>query len=592
MKNLIFTLSFLTILLQGYQVKAQTLETNNEVKSQDSFIEISGPQYGVWTTGSEYHVIGYISVPRNQILVIEPGVTIKFMDRYAFTIYGILYAEGTETDSIVFTSGQVPNSNSDWWGINIGDTASSDTSSIISYSRIEYASTGISCWHSNTIISNNLFYNDSTGINIEGGGTISNNTFNKNGWGIVCYESTADITNNKIVNNSVAGIECIVSNDSLTIMNNEISNNGLNIMSTYYGNGIGCYNSSPLISNNAIANNYYCGIYCSESSSPMIANNIIEYNGYNWVGYGNGILCDDSSPYIGYNTINNNDWSGIECTNNSVAIIEYNIFFSNRWSGIECSESNATIKYNIIYNDSTAIWLNNSSPTIRNNTIANNSYGGIINNLPSSPAILNNLFYKNTGFGAINGFSGSPTELEFNLFYENSSNFSGDTIPLGFEDITIANTNGDSCDIYYNLFMDPMLSDAANFNFHLLEDSPCINAGNPNPAYYDPDGTISDIGALYFQLVGIESNEIIDNKITIYPNPSKGLITISSKYIDETIQVAVFDIRGIHYKSIEIEPANTINSTQFDLRNLSAGVYFLHCSSKSYNTTKKIIIRN
>jgi len=39
----------------------------------------------------------------------------------------------------------------------------------------------------------------------------------------------------------------------------------------------------------------------------------------------------------------------------------------------------------------------------------------------------------------------------------------------------------------------PLFIDLDNWNFSYQEDSPCINAGNPE--YTDPDGTISDIGA-------------------------------------------------------------------------------------------------
>jgi len=53
-------------------------------------------------------------------------------------------------------------------------------------------------------------------------------------------------------------------------------------------------------------------------------------------------------------------------------------------------------------------------------------------------------------------------------------------------------------DAYLNLFMDPLFADPANFDFYLTENSPCIDAGNPDPDYYDPDETIADMGAFYF----------------------------------------------------------------------------------------------
>jgi len=71
-------------------------------------------------------------------------------------------------------------------------------------------------------------------------------------------------------------------------------------------------------------------------------------------------------------------------------------------------------------------------------------------------------------------------------------------LPTDIGVITTVNANEDSCDVYYNLFMDPLFVDPVDFDFHLTENSPCIDAGNPDPIYYDPDGTVADIGAFYF----------------------------------------------------------------------------------------------
>jgi hypothetical protein len=45
-----------------------------------------------------------------------------------------------------------------------------------------------------------------------------------------------------------------------------------------------------------------------------------------------------------------------------------------------------------------------------------------------------------------------------------------------------------------------MAPDAGNFALAL--GSPCIDAGNPDPAFDDPDETRSDIGALYVHQTG------------------------------------------------------------------------------------------
>ena len=360
--------------------------------------DVSGPQSGIWTSDYIYQVIGDISVNNGDTLIIEPGVTVKFMDYYLFTIYGKLLAAGTETDTIHFTSGQ-PSWNwnpGDWNRIRFED--SSDSNSVISYSKIEYAS-----------------------------------------YGIFCYFSSPNISNNTISNNNDDGISC-QNYSSPTISNNTISYNN------YFG--ISCYNSSsPTISNNTISYNNYYGFDCSSSSSPTISNNTISNNNY----YGIYCSCSSTSPNISNNTISNN------------------------YDGIRCYDS--------------------SSPTISNNTISNNNNCGIIACTSSSVSIINNILYDNH-FGIY--AESSPSALEYNLFYLNNYDGYGDYIPSAFGEIVIVNANGDPCDTYFNLFMDPLFVDPANLDFHLTESSPCIDAGNPDPIYYDPDGTVADIGAFYF----------------------------------------------------------------------------------------------
>ena len=197
----------------------------------------------------------------------------------------------------------------------------------------------------------------------------------------------------------------------------------------------------------------------------------------------------------GQPSCNPSDWNYIrfESISDSNSVISYaRIEYADR--GIYCYwYSSPTISNNMISNNSYGIFCNSSSPSIRNNTISNNSYG--IYGSSSSPTILNNILYNNsTGIYA----SSLPSSLDYNLFWQNNTTGSGGGIPAAFGEIVTVNANGDSCDAYFNLFMDPLFVDPGNFNFHLTENSPCIDAGNPDPIYYDPDGTIADIGAFYF----------------------------------------------------------------------------------------------
>ena len=45
---------------------------------------------------------------------------------------------------------------------------------------------------------------------------------------------------------------------------------------------------------------------------------------------------------------------------------------------------------------------------------------------------------------------------------------------------------------------DPELADPDSGDYRLTEPSPCIDAGNPHIAFFDPDQTRNDMGAFYF----------------------------------------------------------------------------------------------
>jgi len=49
------------------------------------------------------------------------------------------------------------------------------------------------------------------------------------------------------------------------------------------------------------------------------------------------------------------------------------------------------------------------------------------------------------------------------------------------------------------MYEDPLFAGRPDKDFRLMEESPCIDAGDPNPLYNDPDGTVSDMGALPYE---------------------------------------------------------------------------------------------
>jgi hypothetical protein len=101
----------------------------------------------------------------------------------------------------------------------------------------------------------------------------------------------------------------------------------------------------------------------------------------------------------------------------------------------------------------------------------------------------------NIGGGGIYIEDSPDASITYGDFYNNEGgNFTG-IPPAYLGEIDTVNANGDSCDTYFNIFLDPVFVDSADF--HLQVGSPCIDAGDPTSPL-DPDSTIADIGAYYF----------------------------------------------------------------------------------------------
>ncbi len=309
-----------------------------------------------------------------------------------------------------------------------------------------------------------------------------------------------------------AGIRCV--STSPTISHNIISDNTVSSAAGCWGGGIFLEaNSSPKIINNQILNNtatysstqgWGGGIH-SRDSNPFIANNIIRGNSADVNG--GGIYFLNSQVQVYNNIISDNSTQsggGIYCDGNSSGLISGNtIFADSAWYGAGVylnTNTNIEVTRNIIYSNyatGNAAGLHNASAqaTINNNTIC-------FNHSPTIPAlyllgadtVYNNIIYGNVGSGAV--FT-TTTYLKNCDFWENTGGNFLLPPPAGTGVISTVNINGDSCDVFGNIFMNPLFADTSNFDFHLTQNSPCIDAGDPSSPL-DPDGTITDIGRFYF----------------------------------------------------------------------------------------------
>jgi hypothetical protein len=114
---------------------------------------------------------------------------------------------------------------------------------------------------------------------------------------------------------------------------------------------------------------------------------------------------------------------------------------------------------------------------LRNNVIIENAGPGI-DCAQASPYVLNNAIVANAGGGIVCQYPGTAPGITYNVFWQNQpADVLGCTPGIG------------------NRYEDPGFVNAPQGNYRLRSDSPLINAGDPDPALHDSDGSRNDIGA-------------------------------------------------------------------------------------------------
>ncbi|MCL5104862.1 MAG: DUF1565 domain-containing protein [Armatimonadetes bacterium] len=266
-----------------------------------------------------------------------------------------------------------------------------------------------------------------------------------------------------------AGLDATTTIDGFTIIDGQ----------TTFGGGIGCFDSSPTISNNVIRGKHADeggGIYLERSSAQIRFSTISENTATN---RGGGIHCHDRCyPYILGNLIASNttatgDGGGIFC-DSGLQTISHNSIGANvaglAGGGIRCWVSNANILNNLLAWNAAqyggGIHLHYSTGSIINNTIVDSIvtvFGGGIDCYESTPEIADNIVAFNVG--GIYGSGAMPTLHNNNVFGNLLYQYWGPS--PGISDISV----------------DPMFVNADAANWHLSAGSQCINKGwNNAPA--------------------------------------------------------------------------------------------------------------
>jgi hypothetical protein len=277
-----------------------------------------------------------LSVAQNDRLTFQSGsiITVTSGTGKGFTVYGILRAVGTPTDSIVI-KGATPTA-----GLHRGfrfDETSVDSACVIAYCRIQDAVDAVYCFNANTTITNSLFTNNSSN-------------------GVRCYGSSPVIGHCTFVENRQSAISANV-NSSPIITGNILARN--NSQNTSARNQIaigGQGTNNPIITGNEIYNQSYfraggiglVTLSASDVCSPVIEGNYIHHNGFGIVVQGltaggtlRPVIRNNRIEYNKINPDSMNAGSGIAVYiggPSNAPIIAGNTIIGNFW-GVTCVSS-------------------------------------------------------------------------------------------------------------------------------------------------------------------------------------------------------------------------------------------------------------
>ena len=326
---------------------------------------------------------------------------------------------------------------------------------------------------------------------------------------------------------------------------------------------------------------------------------IIRYNSFidNSAPFGGAIICwNYSNPTITHNYFYDNfatyEGGAIIIWGHCDPLVSNNVFTGNRANqyggAISHYEfSNPEITYNLFTDnlaqlDGGAIEVNTScAPLIQNNTMVfnqANSHGGAVDIYSNScPLLINNILWGNQ----------SPSGMQVYIwgqdcipdFFNNDIQYGKDSIG-GFHDL---------CEWKSNIDLDPLFVDVLAGNFHLDPLSPCIDAGKDT--ILDPDGTVSDIGAFYFDQTGLGINDqAYGHSLNIYcwPNPVVGEVFIGYKVQGTGFRechVSIVDIQGRVIDEVQMDR----EMVRYNASHLPAGIYVVRMQAGEYAGSCKMV---
>jgi hypothetical protein len=560
----------------------------------------AGSVSGHWTVAGNPYLIydGWIEVPAEAELTIDPGVEMIFSGPFAMTVRGRLNALGTVSDGIHFTGLPTDSIETAWRGVAFISTDSTTAdSSRLSYCLLERAGgpgylsgTGgaVQCIGASPQFENCTFRHNRALPSGRTGLTRS-----RHGGAAYLTQSNAQFTDCEFSANNpgrlgLGGAVYCDDGTAATFLNCAMQNDTAGGGGAIAVHGTEEF-SYPRFAHCEISFNfaYYNGGGAHlDSCNAHLDTCTVSYNSSGECGGGIYVYQENISRLTGC-TIYGNDsfWGG-------GAYSAYNSNFS-LW---HCAVWNNTAGYGggiYLYQTWTGIY----NCTVSFNTATQGSGGGMF--IYESPSLLSNTIVSHSNEGEGLYFLSSPSAViwycDFGANPDGPLGSSGDgDMPADLGVLSMINANGDSCDSHRNIYLDPAFTDGSNGDFSLNWDSPCIDAGDPITGQ-DPDGTLPDIGAFYRDVATADPERAVVQRYALnqnYPNPFNAVTRIEFDLSQtQQAELAVYDLTGRRVTTLLSGALRAgHHSVNWDAVGFSSGVYICRLHSTSGDFSRKMVL--
>ncbi|MDP8237673.1 MAG: T9SS type A sorting domain-containing protein [Candidatus Hatepunaea meridiana] len=615
-KTFLWGISFLLIIALPFSLMGQT--------------EVEGEVSGEWTAeDSPYIVIDSTWVPEDEELLIEPGVEIRFNAGIGLEIFGSIEAEGTEEDTIFFRSveedelwrglcfyGSDVENNFEYcsvrdveiaFGFEVASTLTVDHCIIIAHERCFENLYGLG------IRSFSVFVDNSRLLAIGGRNAV------------VSIESYRFISSNSEfirLEDDEGNFPCCIYNDGYLELDGcyvegEVSVGGITTMrvtdcefypsddqSRFYLSNYGFIRNSDV----------YCNFYSGYSYDFLIEDCYISGDMISLDEFG-GRIVGTTMEGDRLNSTSSHEMSIIDCNlefERISFVADFNLSFINcrinsrfqfrgSYNNADGRIGDLTIENCIMISEFNILSLREANlinntiimpETRHQNFLSLFEFWGV--DRYSDITIQNNIIFAReheeaTSLLDLRDWSGNENypDVRYNCIYDFDYVLSAldrrqDT-PFVLDSVA-------------NIFTNPLFVSLDSLDLHLQEESPCIDAGNPDSPR-DPDGTRADMGAYYFHqgnyirpFDNISANEL--RILSLYPNPFNSMTNISFNLQDDShIKLTIHDLQGREVSLLyEGQESAGVHSLSWDATGLAAGVYICRLQSDSKAATIKLVM--